>query len=81
MTFIYVDDTLEIARLHICQAHCSRRKRQRRLGTLEINGSRQVDYPHHWASSRVHCIDWFHLRIIRAQGYRTAGPIHFVGLR
>ena len=51
------------------------------LGTLEINGSRQVDYPHHWASSRVHCIDWFHLRIIRAQGYRTAGPIHFVGLR
>jgi hypothetical protein len=32
-TFNYSEDTLEIARLHIAQAHCSSRKRQSRAGT------------------------------------------------
>jgi hypothetical protein len=27
--------------------------------TFPINGSRPQDYPHRWASSRVHCIGWF----------------------
>ena len=70
-----------LRRLHTSQADYPCRKRQSRLRTLAISSSPPWDYPHHWASSRVHCIDWFHLRIIRAQGYRTAGPIHFVGLR
>jgi hypothetical protein len=43
-------------RLHISQADYSCRKRQSRLRTLPINGSRQQDYPRRWASSRVHCI-------------------------
>jgi hypothetical protein len=48
MTFIYVDDTLEIARLHICQAHCSRRKRQRRLGTTELISGGPNAKLHRW---------------------------------
>jgi hypothetical protein len=32
----YFEDTLETARLHISQADCSCRKRQRRRGTTEL---------------------------------------------
>jgi len=31
-------------------------KRRKSRPTAPINGSRSPDYPHRWASSRVHCI-------------------------
>jgi len=55
--------------------------RQRTRGTAPINGSRPQDYPRRRASSRVHCIGWFHLRIIRTFGYRPRRTVQLARLR
>ena len=55
--------------------------RQRTRGTIAISGSRPRDYPRRRASSRVHCIGWFHLRIIRTFGYRPRRTVQLARLR
>ncbi len=60
-TFNYSEDTLEIARLHIAQAHCSSRKRQSRAGTTKLSSSQPIDSPYRRTLSRVCSNAWLAL--------------------
>jgi hypothetical protein len=59
LTFSYRDALRGDRPIAALSTPASCRKRSRRGGTFPINGSRPQDYPHRWASSRVHCIGWF----------------------
>ena len=52
-TFNYFEDTLEIARLHITQAHCSSRKRQSRAGTPKLISGGPLALRHRWILAAV----------------------------
>ena len=74
-TFNYIEDTLEIARLHINPAHCSSRKRQSRAGTAAISRSQPKDYPHRRTLSRFCCIAWFALLCHRPEPFMSRGVV------